>query len=381
MTIAPLAYDPNGGIVVCADGPELVAFSATNDVPLWKQFCDGVLVDLAVAGSEVVALDTDGRMWWWRKIDGALARDALLDRPARGLAVRPGGGFGVLVQGGVALLSRMGDAHFLDLDFEPTAIAFSPSAMALGGADGRVDIVAMAGDSVNGLIASLNVGAPVSSLAWSPLGYFLAATSQAILVLRSKAGVAPPPKPGQPPQPAPTVWYADQRLACAVPPDKLTCSVDGVLLAATTGTQVVSLWELTGFGPVGQVSASREVTDVRFGPGTWIALGYDHCDMNRCDVLTGFLTKSQPGLGRVSVGWGCEAQINHAAIRGALASARAGTAPIARKIEIEGLLGAALNDSTGKRRSPLMLAFMGCGGLGFLCGGLACCSSLLTYFW
>ena len=200
-------------------------------------------------------------------------------------------------------------------------------------------------------------------------------------MIRSKLGAPPPVKPGQPPAPAPTIWWADQRMPTPVPANRLAISVDGVICAARTGTQVVSLWELVTYGAVGQLQASREITDVRFGPGTWLAVGYDHCDLNRVDVLTGFLTKSQPGLGRVSPGWGCEARFNHAAIRGALASARAGASPIARKIEIEGLLGAALNDKTGKRRSPLVLAAMGCGALGFACGGLACCSGVVSYFW
>ena len=162
MTIAPMAYDPTGGLVVAADGPELVAYSATNDVPLWKQFCEGVIVDLAVAGGEVIAVDTDGRMWWWRKIDGALAREALLDRAARGLATRPEGGFGVLVDGAVALLSRMGDAQLLDIP-DASAIAFSPAAMALGWPDGRVEIRTAEG----ALMTSLTLGAPVAALAWS----------------------------------------------------------------------------------------------------------------------------------------------------------------------------------------------------------------------
>ena len=54
MTIvAPYAYESQGRVTVCGDGPELFVYSGANDAPMWKQFCDGILVGVGAAGNLV----------------------------------------------------------------------------------------------------------------------------------------------------------------------------------------------------------------------------------------------------------------------------------------------------------------------------------------
>ena len=60
MSQAPYALDSNGLLHACCDGPELLTYEG-NGSPRWKQFCDDIIVGVAVTDSAVITSEAAAR--------------------------------------------------------------------------------------------------------------------------------------------------------------------------------------------------------------------------------------------------------------------------------------------------------------------------------
>jgi hypothetical protein len=93
-------------MVAVADGPELYVYSGNNDAPMWKQFCDGVLVAVGANRLQIWSIDTEGKLCGWRGLDGAKVEEtqtADLVRQPFGLLVASDGVCAVLAKDAVLL--------------------------------------------------------------------------------------------------------------------------------------------------------------------------------------------------------------------------------------------------------------------------------------
>ena len=97
-----------GGVVAIADGPEILVYQAGDGSPLWKQFCDGVLVGVAVVGPRVVTLDSEGNLTFWRLQDGQSEDSGTMSPGATQLLVSPEGAVGAVTPDGLDVFRGAG---------------------------------------------------------------------------------------------------------------------------------------------------------------------------------------------------------------------------------------------------------------------------------
>ena len=60
--IAPYTYSPARNVIVLADGPELLVYSAANDQGLWKAMAEDVLMGVGATEDQVLSVDATGKI-------------------------------------------------------------------------------------------------------------------------------------------------------------------------------------------------------------------------------------------------------------------------------------------------------------------------------
>lgn len=308
--LAPFSWDASGHLLVGADGPELIAYSGLDGKPVWKQFCDGILVGVAVRGPQVHAVDTDGTLTTWRASDGEKLGEVRLGLQARGLEVAPGGLRLVIGQDGVVLVGEMGDARRIQVP-GVTSAAFGQGAMhAVAGTEaGRVVLL----DVVAGApVAEAPVGAPVTDVAWSSDGRWAVAAGREILLLGQELGENAVLK----------------RIAVEAPVRHVAVSSDATVIAADDG-EVVRIFEAWEGRQAGTVTYTREIGELAFGPQNMLGIGLEYADVDMVDVMSGKTRQTQAGLGRAREPWFPRVKVDAHLLRGATTSKRTGGGPIA----------------------------------------------------
>jgi hypothetical protein len=318
--LAPFVMDPRGRVYVAADGPEVYAWSGVDDSPLWKDFFDGIIVGIGISGDHVHGVDTDGRVVTWRVFDGERVDVRPQDRRVHGFYADPHGGLALRTDAGVRLLAPNG----LVAD---GAVA-KASVVARDSTGVRVLVGTEAGelvwlDALGNRTGSISAGAPVRAVAWSAHACWVVAAGTRLLVLAAD----PPTAVQGAVQASPVLATYDVGGTISA----IAVSSDGWLLAAAVGDRVVVVTRTDG-SKLSTIQYKRPVGAVGFGADTWLAVCLEHADVNRIELATGRLTKNSPGLGRHSDPWGASVEMNAAEVRGALARARAGGAPVAMQV-------------------------------------------------
>ena len=313
---APFAIAADGGTIAAGDGPELLVWRG-DGTPAWKRFTDGVLVGVAVAPDEVIAVDADGRLTRWRRTDGEAVDTS--DTGCRPLDLKLSGGtVGLLVEDGVVVIAPGQAPRRLPV---PGASAFGwgpgGASLGVGTASGGFTAIEVASGAAWG---SLVVGAGIGDVDWSSQGVGGSAGTWVIgadrMLYRARGdGTAIEA----------AIAGADQ------PIDRVACSADGLVCAARTADRV-SLYELHGNRPIGEYLLRRRIGDLAFGPNHTLAIGLDDGDGNVVELASGTLLRTEPHPGRGRSTWRLENKVDPGAVRGAIARHKAGGAPIARYV-------------------------------------------------
>ncbi|MBW2254014.1 MAG: hypothetical protein JRI25_05380, partial [Deltaproteobacteria bacterium] len=317
MSVAPFAYESDGGVLVCGDGPELFAYSGEDDSPMWKQFCEGLLVGVGVAKGTVCSLDDGGGFNTWKEKTGEKVLSVALGSPAIALQVSDQGTAVALLSTGVAHIQENGE--FSTIPFQGgTALACSGDASRVVVGMGSGDLALF--DLASGTqLSTAQVGAPVADIAWSPRGYWMvAAGTQLHMVAWDLAMLDPEAEEGTPP-PDPLQGTIE------VPgtPHRVAVNVDGAVVACDDGAQKVLVFELHEKRCGTTIEYTRDIGDLDFGPDTSLGIGLEYADANRVDVVGGQMTRTAQGLGRGSEPWFPRINADSHIMRGAIAAMRA----------------------------------------------------------
>lgn len=315
----PYAYSMSGNLIVLADGPELLVYSAANDQGLWKLMCEDVLVGVGVTEAQVLAVDAAGRVSAYRPIDGQKLFD--LDTDAAPITMRVSEeGHALILEDQALCVVRPGVDPVRVGWSGPRHAAWEPGSatFGVGGEDGTFAIVDPASAAPLGTV---NLGSAITGVAWRADGTWAVAHGQQVSFIKLGAFVE---ELGRSAEVAGT-------LPVNLPVGEVTVSVDGSILAVMAGPQAVNLFELAGNAPVGTVSFQRDIAHIQFGPKHWLGFGFDDGDANRIDVASGKITRTQAHQGRGQNAWAMNASVNQALVRGGIANVAAKGAAIAEK--------------------------------------------------
>lgn len=349
--VAPYDYAPGGEFYAAGDGPELFAYAGEDDSPLWKQFCEGILVGVGVTATEVYSLDDAGRLDIWNGRSGQKRLNVNLGAPCSRLTVSMMGTALAITARGVAHIQPDGQFSVIQIQ-GATAAAFSADATraCVGTSAGVLVLYDLASGAQ---LASTNVGDPVADLAFSPRGVWVAAAGKKLVLAMAELHV--PVEEGQPAK-SPILGAVD----VAGTPTRVTVNVDGTLAACDDGAQTVLVYELKDYHVGATIVYARDIGDIQFGPDAWLGIGLEYADCNRVDVITGKSERSKPGLGRGTDTWYPRVKADNVLMRGAMASMRAGGMPIATVRQVQRGGGANWMLIGGITAG---IAFLCCGGL------------------
>ncbi len=340
-----VAFGPAGHLAI-ADGPELLVYQSTDGAPIWKQFCDGILVGIAIVGQRLVSLDSEGTVTWWRLADGRQEDSGELGAGMSQLVTSSDGAVGAVNPSGVSMVG--GGALSIP---QISAASFGPTSASIGIGTHTGSFSAI--DPMTGAAwGTVELGAAVTGVAWSVQGSWIVTAANRVAVVSGDG---------------------TEVLASIVGPGSLgqvTCSENGLLVSAICGESQVACFELHGHRAIGTIDLKREIIGVAFGAGAMIAIGVDDADISLVDLYTGKVGRSEPHPGRGRNTWAVKVVTDQAAVRGAVALSKAGGVPIAKYIPPP-------DDDEGGGCFSTCLTIVLIST--FICMGCTGCS-LLTYF-
>jgi hypothetical protein len=338
-----LAFGP-GGVVAIADGPELLVYQAIDGAPMWKHFCDGILVGVAIVGDRLVTLDTEGTLTWWRLADGQQEDSTDLGASVSHLVAAPDGAVGAITPNGIVMVS----GNTLSIP-QVSAASFGPTGASIG--VGTHSGAFSAIDPVSGAAwGTVELGAAVTGVAWSAQGHWIVTAANRIAVVSGDG---------------------TEVLASIAGPDSLgqvTTSADGLLAGAIAGTQQIACFELHGHRAIGTIDLRHDIVGVAFGSAAMIGIGIDDGDISLINLFTGRVGRSEPHPGRGRNSWSVKVGVDQGAVRGAVVLNQAGGEPIAKYVPIP-------DDESGCMRNCLIVVAIST----VMCMGCTGCS-LLTWF-
>lgn len=304
----PFAYAPDGGTVVVADGPELLAYRS-DGAPAWKVFTDGILTGVGVFLDQVVTCDDEGRVVWWNRGNGERLDEQQVQARPTALRLAPDGALALLADDGVWLVGRGQAPRFVAVQ-GACALTWGPNQGSLGVGTRMGSFAAI--DPVSGVAwGTVALGAPIEGCGWSTLGHWVVAAGEQ-LALVAGDGTA-----------------LVRSLVGQGAPTRLAVSADGLVVAAIEGSQV-AVYELHDLARCGELVFRRPLTDVAFGPGHQVGVGHDDGDATMVELVAGTPSRTEPHPGRGRNTWRLDNQVDRDRLRGAVARHRAGGEPIAR---------------------------------------------------
>ena len=182
--IAPYTYSPACNVIVLADGPELLVYSAANDQGLWKAMAEDVLMGVGATEDQVLSVDATGKITAYRPVDGHQLFQVETDSSPITMTVSADGHCLILEASAICVVRPGADP--LRVGWEtPRAAAWGPdsASIGIGGADGTFAVVDPASGGAWGTQA---LGAPIRGVAWRPDGTWAVAHGQQISFVSSE---------------------------------------------------------------------------------------------------------------------------------------------------------------------------------------------------
>lgn len=309
-TTFALARD--GKRIAVGDGPELLVYQQ-NGQPVWKHFCEGILVGLGFAGEHLGTVDADGRVVFYRAADGLRIEEVLIQGPVLGVFTSPDGAFGVVTRGGpvvVAANGQHGGYPVLDLE----CAAFGPDRGSLGLGTRSGSFISMDGNT-GAPWGTLDLGAPIVSIAWCAQGYWLVLVERVLFRIDGSG------------------TQILGRKDLDGPASQVTCTSDGAIAAVLVHGEPpevrVAILELVGHVHAGDVLFRRPVGGIAFGPVALLGVGLDDGDASTIDLITRANLRTEPHPGRGRNNWNLDMKFEAGPLRGAVTTLRAGGQAIA----------------------------------------------------
>ncbi len=277
----PFAYDADGALLVCGDGPEVIGYHGETEAPLFRFVHDAPVLSLQVGGGAVWLLDASARLLWL-SLDGALLGQVQLEPGARALAPVRNGRSLALYDALAVVLTRDGPGgRVLHPRLSAAALDASGSAVLVGDLDGKLARYQLDGTRVT----SLALGGPIASVATAP-GCFFAATGARVV-------------------------RGDEQLKWAE--TFVTVSGEQVEQLATQDSKRLVAARMKG-NKVMVLSAAREVLasgswldkqvgELSFGPLPWFGVGLDGGDGNKVNLITGMIHRTDTHPERTHHRW------------------------------------------------------------------------------
>jgi len=338
--------------MVCADGPELLVYEAQDGKPAWKEFCEDLLIAVAVAGGQVISVDASGRIVRWQN-------GRRLSEQAVGASVQL---VDVSASGAVALASQTqvflprGGEHF-SLAFEgATGICFDSNAahVAVASASGQFVVLRVAD---GGTVGATSIPGGARGVAWNPRGFWCVATNGGVQVFASDGATL-----------VTTISTAAGPITGAA--EQVACSADGALIALTIG-QSILVYDGLQYSHLGAIQYKRALGSIGFGGGALLYVGLDDGDANTVDLARGTSCRTEPHVGRGRTNWNFKANVDNAQVRGVIARAKTSGGPVASYVYT--------SPEEGKKRSGCKTGCMVVIALSVVCGGCSGLSGLLYY--
>ncbi|MFN7696637.1 MAG: WD40 repeat domain-containing protein [Deltaproteobacteria bacterium] len=279
-----IAYDPQGRVFVLGHEDMLLVHDGESEAPLWDASIGDVVVGVAIAGDEIVAVGEDGELHRFTFLNRVLQRVSL-GGPVRTFAVHRDGTVAAAHEHHVSRLGRNDLAPAVLWQGRATALAWSRDGKTLlvgesGSRDThRLVLLDAAGTELG--TAPQPLTSTIGAIASTPRG-FLVASGDAVARF-SQPGVAPA-----------RVTHAAGRVIT-----DLASSADGARLAL----QIERSWVVVLADPPAETLLDvsypeRVCTGVAFGPRPWLAIGLAGGDANKIHVDTGAVHRSDPHAGR-----------------------------------------------------------------------------------
>lgn len=311
MNRTPFVYPPEGSMILSGDGPELFAHGGVNDAPMWKVFCQGIVVGVGATRNDAFSVEADGRFTSWRGFDGVKADETFIEEPGVFGMVTASSGISAILAKKAAIVGTP-RAPGRTIPFPAlAAAAFGPEeALALGSKSGAFEVFDKTGKSVG----KCTLGAAITGIAWRAPGQWAVAAGTKVTLVDATGAV-----------PALAV-----DLQGTVGP--VAVSGDGALFAVVVGSQQVAIGEFGQNKVLGTITVQRDISGVGFGAGAWLAIGYDEAEANRVDLTTGQMCRTEAHPGRTAGRWVLKVEVDPMLVRQAVTKVRAGGKAVATHI-------------------------------------------------
>ncbi len=312
MAFARFAYDRSGSIIVCVDQAELLAYSGSDEHPMWRQTCEAPLAAVGTTVGEVVAVDTAGRMHRFEANSGSKLDGVGLGGPARALAVARDGTCAALLEDRIVMVAGGKSSKELAAP-GATCVAISDegSAAAIGTRQGRVQVLDLRAGTEMG---SFELGHEVQSICWNVRGFWLGTAGDQLwrIDAAGRLGASLAKLPGLQPH--------------------LTSSADGGLVACRTGAGQVSVVTLPQGETVATLGYQRSIEGIAFGPDVWLGIGLDKGDGNKINLITGACHRTDTHPGRAHDSWEVAIQIDKQKVKDGRSTANPSAEAVRAKI-------------------------------------------------
>lgn len=344
------ALSSDGMQLAVGDGPELLVYRGDGQ-PVYKVFCDGILLGMAFVGDTLATVDSEGRVVFHRAADGRKLEEVQLDSTPLGAFASPDGAFAVITTQGPVLVEPNGQAGGYPLQ-DLVCASFGPDRTSLGLGTSTGHFVAM--DGMSGAAwGSLPVGMPIIDVKWNHQGFWVLAVEGALLRVDGGA----------------TAILGREELEGT--PRQLAISSDGALCAVLLEGGRVAVVEQHTHQNAGHVVFRRDVHAIAFGRAALLGFGLDDGDASLVDLITRATVRTEPHPGRGRNNWNVDLSFDGGKIRGAVTLLRSGgAAPI---------LHLPQEDVQGGRRGWLGAGCMLMNAMVFACGGCLGISFMLHY--
>lgn len=341
------ALSADGQQLAVGDGPELLVYRYDGE-PVYKQFCDGILVGVGFCGPHLATADSEGRVLFLRALDGHRVEEIQLEGNPLGVFTSPDGALGVITVNGPVLVESNGQVVPYPLQ-DLAVAAFGPDRTSLGLGTHTGYFVAM--DGMSGAAwGQIELGEPVRAVSWNHQGFWMVLVGR--VLLRIDGG-------------ATTILGRDDLDG---EPIGLAVSSDGALAALLHPGGRVELRELNTHTSVGEIVFRREVHGVDFGRSAQLGFGLDDGDASLVDLITRNTLRTEPHPGRGRNNWNVDLDYDAARVRAAVTLLRSGGQGPEQQF--------APDDIRGGRRgcwgigcmvmNVLLFATFGCIGLAFM---------------